>query len=144
MMRRVALIAALASAWLITSAMPAAAAGCIRFSAAQFNTPGVDSPVTNTKLNGEWVRIHSYCSARAVIGGWKIHDYHTNHTYIFPAGHAIAAGGSITLYTGKGTTTSARKYWGLSNYVWNNSCPEKAYLRTAGGVLRATYNPLHC
>ena len=144
MVRRLILVAGLTAAWFVTSAAPAAAAGCIAFSAARFDTPGADTPLTNTKLKGEWVRITSKCSTRQVIGGWKIHDYGTRHTYTFPAGAAISAGGSVTLYTGTGTSVSARRYWGKGNYVWNNSCPEKAYLRSASGALRSTYNPLHC
>jgi hypothetical protein len=142
--RRLILVAALASTWFVASATPAAAAGCITFSSARFNTLGPDTPLTNTKLNGEWVRITSKCSAKQSIGSWKIHDYGTRHTYIFPATARISAGATITLYTGKGTSTSARKYWGKSDYVWNNSCPEKAYLRSASGTLRSVYNPLHC
>ena len=144
MVRRLILIAGLMSAWFVTSAAPAAAAGCITFSAARFDTPGADRPVTNTKLKGEWVRITSRCSAKQSIGGWKIHDYGTKHTYVFPSTARISAGGSVTLFTGSGTSTAARKYWGKSNYVWNNSCPEKAYLRSASGSLRSVYNPLHC
>ncbi len=140
MVRRLILIGALLSASFVASATPAAAAGCITFSAARFDTTGPDTPVSNTKLKGEWVRITSKCSAKQSISGWKIHDYGTKHTYVFASTARISAGGSITLYTGTGTDTTARKYWNSGWYIWNNRCPEKAYFRSigAGGTCRIT------
>jgi hypothetical protein len=112
----------------------AAAAGCIRFSATNFDAPGDDNQSAN--LNGEWVRIKNYCSTRKAIGDWKIHDYNRIHTYKFPAGLRIGAGNTITLYSGRGTNTSSKRYWGRSyGAVWNNDPPEYAYLRNGSGTL---------
>jgi hypothetical protein len=110
----------------------AAAAGCLRISATNFDGPGDD----NYQLNGEWVRIKNTCSSGKGIGGWKVHDYNRIHTYTFPAGTRIGAGSSITLYSGKGSNTASKRYWGRSyGAVWNNDPPEYAYLRNASGSL---------
>jgi hypothetical protein len=114
----------------------AAAAGCIRFSATNFDAAGDDNQSAN--LNGEWVRIKSYCSTRRSIGGWKIHDYNRIHTYKFPADMHIRPGNTITLYSGRGTNTSSKRYWGQTyGAIWNNDPPEYAYLRNDAGTLKS-------
>ena len=116
-------------------AHPAQAAPCVRLSAAVFDAPGSDT----TNLNGEWVRIKNYCTTAKYLSGWRIHDYGTKHTYVFPSGFKIGPGVSVTLYTGKGINTSTRRYWGRATAVWNNSPPEYAYLKDASGALVSKY-----
>jgi hypothetical protein len=112
-----------------------AAAGCLRFSATNFNGPGND----NYELNGEWVRIKNVCASRKGIGGWKIHDYGKIHIYKFPSGASIGPGKTITLYSGRGTNTTSKRYWGRTyGAVWNDVPPEKAYLRNGSGTIIAT------
>ena len=108
-----------------------AAAGCIRFVSTNFDAAGND----HLNPNGEWVRIKNVCTTRKGLSGWKIHDYGRNHTYTFPTGVAIGPDRTITLYTGKGTDTSSKRYWGMSAAVWNNAPPEYAYLRKPDGTL---------
>jgi hypothetical protein len=43
----------------------------------------------------------------------------------------------VRIHTGKGTNISTDRYWGLENYVWNNS-GDKAYLRNGDFVQRDT------
>jgi hypothetical protein len=43
------------------------------------------------------------------------------HTYTFPPRTTIPAGGTVTLYTGTGTTTEGHHYWNMSRGVWNNA-----------------------
>jgi hypothetical protein len=112
----------------------AAAAGCIRFSATNFDAPGDDNQSAN--LNGEWVRIKNVCATKKAIGGWTIHDYNKIHSYRFSSGLYIGPGKTITLYSGRGTNTSAKRFWGRTyGAVWNNSPPEYAYLRNGSGTL---------
>ncbi|HEX2194528.1 MAG TPA: lamin tail domain-containing protein, partial [Candidatus Limnocylindria bacterium] len=66
----------------------AAAAGCVRFLASNFDAAGND----HTNENGEWVRIKNVCSTGKDIGGWQIHDYGRIHVYRFPAGFRLGAG----------------------------------------------------
>jgi hypothetical protein len=116
----------------------AAAAGCVRFSASNFDSPGNDNYSAN--LNGEWVRIKNFCSTARSLSGWTIKDYQSKHTYTFASGVKIGVGKSITLYSGRGTNTSTKKFWGRSyGAVWNNTPPEYAYLRTAGGSLQSRW-----
>ena len=130
-------IAFLAVAW--TASPPAnpqkaAAAVCVRFADTNFDAAGDDNQSAN--LNGEWVRIKNVCATRKAIGGWAIHDYNKIHTYRFPAGLYIGPGKTITLHSGRGTNTSAKRYWGRSyGAVWNNSAPEFAYLKNGAGTL---------
>jgi competence protein ComEC len=112
-----------------------AAAGCIRFIASQFDAPGIEA----SHLNGEWVRIKNVCVTRHSVGGWKIHDYHRNHTYRFPDTFRIGAGATVTLYTGSGDSTKYKRYWGLDAPVWNNAPPEWAYLRRPNGTLMSKW-----
>jgi hypothetical protein len=109
------------------------AASCVRFSATHFDATGND----NTNRNGEWVRIKNYCSAAKILSGWKIHDYGSANTYTFRSGLRIGAGATITLYTGSGTNTSTKRFWGLSKQVWDNTGSEYAYLKNASGVLQS-------
>jgi hypothetical protein len=115
---------------------PTEAASCVRFSATHFEAPGNDNLASN--LNGEWVRIHNYCSTTKSLSSWTIKDYNSLHTYKFATGVKIGAGSSITLYSGKGTNTATKRFWGRSyGAVWNNSAPEYAYLRNASGTLQS-------
>ncbi len=119
------------------SVLPAAdpssvsAASCVRFSASNFDAYGND----HYNLNGEWVRIKNYCSTSKLIGYWKIHDYGRKHVFTFPSGFRVGAYASVTLYTGYGTNTAAKRYWRRSSAVWNNTPPEYAYLRNQYGTL---------
>jgi hypothetical protein len=102
----------------VAAPTPADAASCVRFSATRFDAPGNDNLAAN--LNGEWVRIKNYCSTTKSLSGWKIHDYGRKHVYTFPTGVRIKPGYSITLYSGKGTNTTTKRYWKRSyGAVWN-------------------------
>jgi hypothetical protein len=107
--------------------------------ASNFDAPGDDNYASN--LNGEWVRIRNFCGIGRGIGGWKIHDYNRNHTFTFPAGFRIGVGKIVTLYSGRGGNTLARRYWGFSyGAVWNNTPPERAYLRNAAGAVTSSWS----
>jgi hypothetical protein len=108
-------------------------ASCVRFSATNFDATGND----NTNRNGEWVRIKNYCSSSKLLSGWMIHDAGTKNTYTFRAGLKVGAGASITLYTGSGTNTSSKRFWGKTTQVWDNTASEYAYLKSASGALQS-------
>jgi len=113
---------------------PTVAAGCVRFVAGNFNAPGNDNYARY--LNGEWVRIKNFCGKTKRIGGWKIHDYRKYHVYRFKSAVKIRPGRTITLCSGRGRDTAAKKYWGRSyGAVWNNTGTEYAYLRNRSGKL---------
>jgi hypothetical protein len=134
-------IAIVAVGWIaspLANPSTVAAAGCVRFVASNFDAPGNDNYAAN--LNGEWVRIKNVCGTRKAIGGWKIHDYHRNHTFRFPAGVHIGPGKTITVYSGNGSPTSTKRYFGQDyGAVWNNDPPEWAYLRNGSGILMSRW-----
>jgi hypothetical protein len=116
----------------------AAAAACVRFSASNFDAPGNDN--YSQYLNGEWVRIKNYCSTTKTLSYWTIRDYGSKHVYKFPYGVRIRPGYTITLYSGRGTNTSTRRYWQRTyGAVWNNTPPEYAYLRNAAGTQQSRW-----
>jgi len=102
----------------------------MRFDKVYYNSPGTDSG-SNTSVNGEWVRIKNFSSTKRSLTGWTVRDKQ-NHVYKFGT-FSLAAGASVVLYTGKGTNSSTKRYWGLSYYVWNNS-GDAAYLRNSSGT----------
>lgn len=123
-----------ASALAMAAPSPASAAPCVKFVASNWDAPGDDNYMP--QLNQEWVRIKNTCAKTQALGGWKIHDYGKKHTYTFPSAFKIGPGVSVTLRSGKGTNSSTTRYWQRSyGAVWNNSAPEKAYLRNGSGTL---------
>ncbi len=50
---------------------------------------------------------------------------------------AVSAKKGITLYTGSGTNTSTKRFWGMTTQVWDNTTSERAYLRNSSGALRS-------
>jgi hypothetical protein len=122
--------------FLAPAVTPAAVAGaaCVRISGGNFDAPGNDNYAEN--LNGEYVKIKNYCSTTKSVGGWKLHDDGRKHTYTFASGFGIKAGATVTVYTGRGTNTAARRYWGRSyGAIWNND-GDTAYLRNGAGTLQ--------
>lgn len=143
MIRTVAVRALLALA-LAVVALPATtsdadAAACVRIRGGNFDAPGNDNYAAN--LNGEYIRIKNYCSSTKSMAGWKLHDYGRKHTYTFSSTFKLAPGVTVTVYSGRGTNSSTRRYWGRTyGAVWNNSSPEKAYLRNSGGTLQSSWS----
>jgi lamin tail-like protein len=117
----------------------AAAASCVRISGGVFNAPGNDNLAA--LLNGEFIRIKNYCATAKVLTGWRLHDYGRKHTYYFRTGFRIGAGVTVTIFSGRGTNTAARLYWQRAyGAVWNNTPPERAYLRNSAGVLQSQWS----
>lgn len=109
-----------------------AATSSLRFSKVYYDSPGSDS-ASNTSLNAEWIRIKNFSTTtKKYLTGWTVRDK-SGHVYKFGT-FALVPGASVTLYTGKGSNSSTKRYWGLSNYVWNNS-GDTAYLRSSNGTL---------
>ena len=132
----------LAALAVVPIAMPstADAASCVRFSTGHFDAAGNDNYAAN--LNGEYVKIKNYCSTTKSIGGWKLHDYNKIHTYTFSSTFKVGPGVTVTIYSGKGTNTATKRYWQRTyGAVWNNSAPEKAYLRNTSGTLMSSWTP---
>jgi endonuclease YncB( thermonuclease family) len=101
------------------------------------NPPGRDSD----DPNGEWARIKNLDPARTVaIGGWWLRDSALRR-YTFPSTATVPAGGTVTLYVGRGTNTATDFFWGLRKAVFDNEddhgTGDGAYLFDPEGDLRA-------
>jgi len=116
----------------------AQASGCIRITTGVFDSPSNDNYMPY--LNQEYVVIKNVCSASKLMTGYKVHDYGKKHIYSFPSGYRIGAGVSVKLRSGTGTNSSTNLYWQRSyGAVWNNTPPEKAYLKNPSGTTVSTW-----
>lgn len=88
-------------------------------------------------VNQEYVKIANKGTTAISMKGWKITDKGAIHTYKFPSTFTLKAKTTVTLYTGNGTNTATKLFWGRSAYVWNNE-GDTAYLYNAQGNLVST------
>jgi hypothetical protein len=132
--RRISIVACLAGFALGLTAMPAQAAPLLRFTKAQYNSPGSDTG-SNASLNAEFVRITNYRSTDKVLTDWTITD-RAGFEYTFPT-FTLKAGASVRVHTGSGTDSKTDLYWDRSWYVWNNT-GDTAYLRNTTGTTHDT------
>jgi hypothetical protein len=115
------------------------AASCVRISGGNFDAPGNDN--YSSALNGEYIRIRNYCSAPQSLSRWRLSDFNTIHTFSFSTTFRLAGGATVTVYTGRGTNSATRLYWGRGyGAVWNNTPPERAYLRNSAGAVQSTWS----
>lgn len=130
-----------------------ASAPAIKFAGWQVDYQGTsvaDTPVTQAKLNGEYITVTNTTTRPIVIGGYRVLDDGAKHVYVIPRGFRLGAKKSVVIRTGQGRNTSSTLYWGQAvrglkpvsrnNFVWNNS-RDKATLKNAAGasVYTCTY-----
>jgi hypothetical protein len=130
MHRRLAVSLAIA----LALASPAAAAAAINITSVRYNPPGPDTG-SNASLVAEYVTIHNNGRSAKALTGWRLHD-NQHHRFTFPA-FSLCGHCSVRIRTGSGTNGAANLYWGLGNYVWNNTA-DKATLVKPTGVIRDT------
>jgi endonuclease YncB( thermonuclease family) len=102
---------------------------------ANSNPPGDDS--------GEWAKVRNLDPVKTVaIGGWWLRDSDLRR-YTFPPTATIPAGGTITVYVGRGAETATDFFWGYRHGVFDNVADDGrdrgdgAYLFDTEGDLRA-------
>jgi hypothetical protein len=80
-------------------------------------------------------KIHSGQTRTVQLKGWKVISAPStdNQFYVFPS-TKIGPGHSLTLYTGTGSNTATKRYWGAGSPVWNND-GDKAVLKNALGTI---------
>ncbi|GAB3074026.1 lamin tail domain-containing protein [Intrasporangium mesophilum] len=123
------------SAFAVASAPSASAVlPAIMIYKVQYDSPGSDTG-SNASLNAEYVVLKNTTRTNRVITGWTLKDK-TGYTYKFPT-FTLKAGAVVTIHTGKGTATTAHRYYNKTWYVWNNT-GDTAYLRNASGRLMDT------
>lgn len=129
-MRAVAAALALSTAAAVATAAPAEATPILKIVKVYYDSPGSDTR-TNTSINGEYVVIKNMTTTARSLTGWTVRDT-SAHIYKFGT-FSLGAGKTVVLRTGKGTNSSTTRYWGQTNYVWNND-KDTAYLRNSGGT----------
>ena len=121
-----------AGASLAAGAAPAEAAPAVKVVKIRYNPPGNDLPITNAKLNTEYIVVKNVSSTTRTLTGWTVRDKQA-HVYTFPT-FRLGAGKSVTIRTGAGTNTATTLYWGSDAYIWNNSGTDAAGLRNRAGT----------
>jgi hypothetical protein len=111
-------------------AAPASAASKIQIVKVKFDSAGNDFPVTNEKLNDEYVVIKNTDTVDRYLTGWTLVD-ESNHSYTFGE-TKLKPGAKLKVRTGSGDDTSKNKYQDRGYYVWNNTS-DTAYLRNTEG-----------
>lgn len=90
---------------------------------------------TGTNLDTEYVVLKNTSSRSIHLSGWNLISAPStdNQHYTFPT-TTLAAGSTLTVYTGSGTDTAHKRYWGASGPRWDND-GDKALLRNTAGTL---------
>ncbi|WP_123623324.1 lamin tail domain-containing protein [Halorubrum sp. CSM-61] len=91
-------------------------------------------------LNDEYVVFENTGNETLDLSGWTIED-EAGQRYTVPEGFELAAGDTVTLHTGSGTSTTTELYWGSGSPIWNND-GDTVIVSTPNGerVLEETYS----
>ena len=90
----------------------------IRIAKVSYDGAGSDSG-TNPSLNREWVAIKSFGQRTRQLRGWTLWDASGN-VFHFPQ-FRLRPDTAVTVHTGDGRRTRHDLYWGMDNYVWNDT-----------------------
>ncbi len=96
-----------------------------------------DGDAAHNDPNDETVVIVNGSSAALDMTGWTIRDTR-GHVYTFGA-FTLPVDDQVTLYTGKGTDSATKRYWGQPTGVLDNTGPETLSLRDPSGILIDSY-----
>jgi micrococcal nuclease len=88
-------------------------------------------------LDDEYVVFRNQRAEALSIAEWTVEDA-AGHSYTFPAGATVAAGATVTLYTGTGPDGDGRYYWDSDHAVWNND-GDTVVVRDATGTVVERY-----
>ncbi|HET7173271.1 MAG TPA: lamin tail domain-containing protein [Nocardioidaceae bacterium] len=111
---------------------PGSSSGRVAFVGVEYDPSGDD----NYELDSEWIELRNGGSGSVSLAGWRISDA-SIHTFAFPAGFTLPAGGTVRVHTGSGRDTATDLYWGEGSAVWNND-GDTATLRNGSGATVAT------
>lgn len=77
--------------------------------------------------NAEYVAIHNNGSTPVDLSGWTVRETSLSW-YGMPAGTVIAPGSTLRLYSGNGSNSSTRLYWGRNRPLFTNIVAGRAYI----------------
>jgi len=124
---------------LILGTIPFALGATTQATSSSVYVSGLYVGAPHQTVNQEYVKITNKGTTAVSMKGWKITDKGAIHTYKFPSSYTLKAKTTVILYTGKGTNTATKLFWGKGVYVWNNE-GDTAYLYNAQGKLVSTRN----
>lgn len=84
-------------------------------------------------LNDEYVVFENVGDDALDLSEWIVRD-EADHIYRFPNGFTLDPGARVTLYTGSGTDTASRLYWGSERAIWNNGGDTVIVTRSDGEI----------
>jgi len=90
----------------------------IRITRVSYDPPDPDRH-SSARLNGEWVAIKSFGQRTRQLRGWTLWDA-SGHVFHFPQ-FRLRPNTTVTVHTGDGRQTRHDLYWGMENYVWNDT-----------------------
>jgi Lamin Tail Domain len=128
MSKRLVLFAALLGCLApLLPASPALASGRVKIAKIHYAQSG-------TNLNTEYIVFKNRSSSAVQMKGWEVISAPSsdNQHYFFPR-TKIPAGGTLTLYSGSGTNSKGKRYWGAPSARWNND-GDKAVLKNTTGT----------
>jgi endonuclease YncB( thermonuclease family) len=80
-----------------------------------WDAPGFD----DQNVNGEYVVVQNPSTQTLSLNGWKLRDT-SLEVFSFPSWAKIPPGGFIKVFTGSGTNTADKFYWGIGHNMWQN------------------------
>ncbi|MEO7980318.1 MAG: lamin tail domain-containing protein [Sporichthyaceae bacterium] len=128
---KAAIMTTLVAVALLVGGASADAVGGVRFTMIYYDSPGAGDG-SNSSVNAERFTVKNYGTRARSLAGWTVRD-HEGHVYRFPNGFRLPAGRTVTVHTGKGSSTGLHRYWGQNHYVWNNTA-DTAVLRNRAGT----------
>lgn len=69
--------------------------------------------------NNEWVEFENTGDGAVNLQYWRLED-DANHDYTFPD-VTLQPGDTVRVYTGSGSNTDSKLYWGSSQAIWNDT-----------------------
>lgn len=70
-------------------------------------------------LNDEYIVLKNTGDGPVNMGGWTVSD-EADHRYRVPDGVKLGPSETVTIYTGSGSDTENKLYWGSDSAIWNN------------------------
>ncbi len=95
-------------------------------------------------LNGEYLRVTNRGATTVSLAGWHVRDGGP-YNYNFPSWAKVAAGKTVYVHVGRGTSSGSHFYWGRSAPVFDNPTGAPQYKGDGGylfdpkGNLRASH-----
>jgi hypothetical protein len=158
-MKKIWTVALCAVVLLLVAAAPALAG--IEIRRINFDPAGRDTG-TNSHLNREYIQIRNMGNQRTNLRGWIINDRAGEHIYRIQERIVLGPDDRLRVHSGRGRPAGEclalecagpvmhHRYWGLTEYVWDNNGDRATLVNDSGNVVdRCRYgsdatNPRPC